>query len=417
MTLPQRPRIHVSPCFAAGHAPRAIGRFIVLAWLLMLGVEVAAPATPIKIMPLGDSITEGITGNASYRYYLWQRLQAAGHQVDFVGSMSGVYGGPPLFSDFDQDHEGHWGWRVDEILAHIGTWAHAVQPDVVLIHLGHNDLWDSQSISSTIDELGQLIDALRSVNPHVQVLLAQVIPSTEAALVGLSSVNAQIPALVAVKTTSSSAVLVVDQYSSFDAVVETWDGVHPNAEGEQHMADTWFAWLDTLLRSGCVRECSRVAATGQAIAYADGDDGELQAGVPSPTPRFQENGNGTVTDNLTGLTWLKNANCFGFVMWAQALAETKMLAHGSCGLTDGSAVGDWRLPNVKELQSLIDFGRASPALPTGHPFVGVQPDFYWSSTTLVVFPDAAWGIGLNVGDAVQINKISTSLAWPVRGPQ
>ncbi len=208
-------------------------------------------------MPLGDSITTSVTGNASYRYYLWQHFQSAGYQVDFVGSQYGVYGGPPLYTDFDQDHEGHWGWRVDEILANIDAWANAFQPDIVLIHLGHNDLWQGQGVSGTVDELAQLIDVLRLVNPTVQILVAQVIPSTESALAELPSLNAQIPAMAAAKTTSQSLVIVVDQYSEFDATLDTWDGVHANAAGEQKMADRWFAWLARLLSPVCLQNCLR----------------------------------------------------------------------------------------------------------------------------------------------------------------
>jgi Protein of unknown function (DUF1566) len=83
---------------------------------------------------------------------------------------------------------------------------------------------------------------------------------------------------------------------------------------------------------------------------------------------------GTVRDNLTGLMWLKNADCFGqFRTWAQALTDANTLSNGTCGLTDGSVAGDWRLPNVKELLSLIDYGHFDPALPAGHPFVNVPP--------------------------------------------
>ena len=84
-----------------------------------------------------------------------------------------------------------------------------------------------------------------------------------------------------------------------------------------------------------------------------GQDGEYQAGV-SVDPRFTDNGDGTVTDNLTGLIWLKDADCFGSRNWTNALSDANTLADGSCGLTDGSVAGDWRLPNVRELQSLID---------------------------------------------------------------
>ena len=101
---------------------------------------------------------------------------------------------------------------------------------------------------------------------------------------------------------------------------------------------------------------------------ADDDSNRIQRattapcrrGVAWPNPRFTDNSNGTVTDNLTGLIWLKNANCFGTQTWANALSAANTLNSGECGLTDGSAEGDWRLPNVREQQSLIDYGRFQP---------------------------------------------------------
>jgi len=158
-----------------------------------------------------------------------------------------------------------------------------------------------------------------------------------------------------------------------------------------------------------------VEVTGQTTSFADGDDGDLQAGVPFPRKRFVDQRNGTVMDRLTGLIWLKNADCFGGQSWADALEKANTLASGSCGLTDGSKAGDWRLPNVKELQSLIDFGTFSPALPAGHPFLKVQSFAYWSSTTLAGNPGNAWLVNLDGGDAVVGSKDSIILVWPVRG--
>jgi hypothetical protein len=164
-----------------------------------------------------------------------------------------------------------------------------------------------------------------------------------------------------------------------------------------------------------------VEVTGQTTSFADGDDGDIEAGVPFPTPRFTDKGNGTVKDNLTNLTWLKNANCFGAQTWVNALSAANNLADDpastttDCGLSDGSLAGDWRLANVKELQSLIDFGNFNPALPTGHPFSGVQSSDYWSSTSLAVRPDVAWIVILNDGVTFFDRKDGTILVWPVRG--
>ena len=125
----------------------------------------------------------------------------------------------------------------------------------------------------------------------------------------------------------------------------------------------------------------RVAKTGQTLCYnaaggtitcaGTGQDGQYQAGIdPVVAPtccgttnayntpawtgvRFTDNGDGTVTDNLTALIWLKNASCYGS-NWASALNFANTLASGSCGLSDGSIAGQWRLPNVNELHSLVD---------------------------------------------------------------
>jgi hypothetical protein len=158
-------------------------------------------------------------------------------------------------------------------------------------------------------------------------------------------------------------------------------------------------------------------AVGTPIPCAGtGQDGAIQAGVPVPTPRFTDHHDGTVTDNLTGLIWLQQADCFGSEAWTNALNAANTLASGACGLTDGSQAGTWRLPNIRELFSLIDFGAAFPALPAGHPFAGVQSNFYWSSTTRGDFPGDVWIVDLSdglIGDGSKGR--TTSLVWPVRG--
>ena len=98
-----------------------------------------------------------------------------------------------------------------------------------------------------------------------------------------------------------------------------------------------------------------VGKTGQTASSQTGDDGDWHKGVAPPAPRFVDNLNGTVTDNATGFIWLKNASCFGLQNWFPAITSANTLAAGACGLTDGSTAGQWRLPNVKELQSLFDY--------------------------------------------------------------
>jgi lysophospholipase L1-like esterase len=203
-----------------------------------------------KIMPLGDSITAAEVGHSSYRYYLWNTLQSNNYtNIDFVGSQTGVNGGSPLNPNFDQNHEGHWGWRADQILGSIVGWASTYRPDVVLMHLGTNDMFQSQSVSSTINELGSIIDTIRQSSPNVTIVMAQVIPSTQSAS-QLQQLNSQIPSLVSQKNTAQSKVILVDQWSGFNASSDTYDGIHPNAGGEQKMANKWYSALTTVLTPG-----------------------------------------------------------------------------------------------------------------------------------------------------------------------
>lgn len=191
------------------------------------------------------------------------------------------------------------------------------------------------------------------------------------------------------------------------------------------------AWVDGVEVTGAAAPAP-VAKTGAgdlpSYTAVSGEDGHasMRKGVGWPNPRFTDNGNGTVTDNLTGLIWLKNANFMaGTRTWAQALTDCATLNSGEGGLTDGSVEGDWRLPSVQELQSLIHRGVYNPALPntagtgkltSGDPFTGVWSWSYWSSTTYAGFTSAAWFVDLIDGFDNGDSKVNAYYVWPVRGP-
>jgi hypothetical protein len=196
-----------------------------------------------------------------------------------------------------------------------------------------------------------------------------------------------------------------------------------------------------------------VAKTGQTECYNEhavvisctgtGQDGELQKGVASPSPRFiaggDKNGNstctdagetcdGTMTDTLTGLIWLRNANCIasssaatdGTLQWEEALVFIAEINSGTydCGDTSngGNHESDWRLPNIRELASLVDYGRINPALPPSHLFLNLQVGlFYWSSTTSRNFAVIAWGLSTGDDDVSFSNKGFTHRVFAVRG--
>jgi len=166
-----------------------------------------------------------------------------------------------------------------------------------------------------------------------------------------------------------------------------------------------------------------LGATGQLVSYAAGDDADQHRGVAWPVSRFTDNLNGSVTDHLTGLVWLKDAGCLAPAVWGTAITEVSALANGSCGLSDGSAAGQWRLPNIIELESMVDVSATNPALNAGHPYVHVSNGIYWSSTPYyggVAGSTEAWTIRLGDGRYIndaQNNVIASSVngVWAVRG--
>jgi hypothetical protein len=159
-----------------------------------------------------------------------------------------------------------------------------------------------------------------------------------------------------------------------------------------------------------------------------GQDGGLEKGVAWPNPRFTDNGDGTVTDNLTGLIWLQNANCPGPPRaWGIAhddvvqLNTNGKMNDNDCGDTSngGSHQTDWRLPSVRELFSLIDSSQCAPTLPSAYTtyFTDVQSSGYWSSTTFACLASGAWYVSLGDGYVNSDDKTGAGYVWPVRGGQ
>jgi hypothetical protein len=153
-------------------------------------------------------------------------------------------------------------------------------------------------------------------------------------------------------------------------------------------------------------------ALGTEIPCAgSGQDGELEIGINGPSPRFAERAPGLVQDGLTGLVWPKRGVSFEFALrWEEALDHIRDLnREGFLGCSD------WRLPNRRELRSLISHGRSRPALPKDHPFTGVEQTWYWTSTSSAMYPAYAWAVHLAGGRMFWNRKDQISMVWPVRG--
>jgi hypothetical protein len=158
-------------------------------------------------------------------------------------------------------------------------------------------------------------------------------------------------------------------------------------------------------QTGCYDEAGRAIP-----CQGSGQDGSFRSGLAWPVPRFNPVG-AVVDDLLTGLTWTADANPAEFPLsWGEALDYVRaMNARGEHGFSD------WRLPNRRELRSLVSYQTRRPALPERHPFAGVFLGWYWTSTTAAINPAYAWYVHMDGARMFYGRKEQDYLLWPVRG--
>lgn len=205
-----------------------------------------------RIMPLGDSITEGentvdpVPG--TYRTQLWNNFSADGLRIDFVGSESN---GSDILGD--KNHEGHGGWTIDKINTLVdNSLLQTYRPDVILLMIGTNNL-GGDSVKSTYTKLSNLINQITDLSPNTQLLVATIAPRDpvikgEYLATKTEQFNALVPDLVDDKVAEGKKVTFVDVGGSI-SVEDLVDGTHPNTTGYNKMGDTWYDALverDTL---------------------------------------------------------------------------------------------------------------------------------------------------------------------------
>ncbi len=205
----------------------------------------AAPGDPVKIMPLGASHTWGMnssTGNG-YRQELWHRLRAAGVSVDFVGSQQS--GNLP-----DRDNEGHPGWRIQDIAGSVDGWLATYRPDVVLLHIGTNDMKQNTDVARAPERLSGLIDRILAGAPGATVVASSLPPIPDAETnKRIDAFNAAIPGIVQAKAAAGKKVLFADIHAAVP-VSDITDGTHVADAGYAKMGSVWYSALETVLGGG-----------------------------------------------------------------------------------------------------------------------------------------------------------------------
>lgn len=217
---------------------------IVVAIGAILLVHTVAAAT--TVLPLGDSITRG-DATQGYRFHLWSQMVDGQKDVNMMGSLSS--GGT---TGFDPQHEGHSGFTVQQVANALPGWLkHYPPPDVVLLHIGTNDLTRRQvtPISAMKKDLGRIIEVLRARNPSVRIFVAQIVPSKDTAANRLiAEYNRGVREVANRYTTSRAPVVVVDMFTGFDRAVDlSSDGIHPSRAGYRKMAGRWYAAINPVL--------------------------------------------------------------------------------------------------------------------------------------------------------------------------
>jgi lysophospholipase L1-like esterase len=266
--------------FRRGGALALAGVVVAATAAVVAGVDVASAESNggVRVMPLGDSITEGTQVPGGYRIGLWQRLAADRYTVDFVGSQ---FNGPGNLGD--HDHEGHPGWRIDQIDANIAGWLNSYQPHTVLLHIGTNDVLQNFNLSTAPTRLSTLLDHITDRVPGAEVFVAQIIPLANAGQDSAArTFNAAIPGIVQNKVAAGKHVHLVDMHGAL-TTADLTDGIHPTAGGYDKMAATWYA----------------------ALRSVPGSIGTPGGGSPSPAPSttmLRGAGSGRCLDDPGGST-------------------------------------------------------------------------------------------------------------------
>jgi lysophospholipase L1-like esterase len=207
-----------------------------IATFLVLSVPIPAVGVT-KIMPLGDSITRGVFGSPvnkwGYRRPLYVNLVNGGYSFDFVGSLSD--GSFP-----DPNHEGHDGWRADQLLTYIWGWLVAQEPDVVLLHIGTNDISAGNQDANKIDSILNVVEDYESENGRrVTVVLALII-NRRTYSQATTEYNNEVEAMAISRIAGGDDIIIVDMEGALNYSTDMYDDTHPNDDGYAEMANVWY---------------------------------------------------------------------------------------------------------------------------------------------------------------------------------
>jgi lysophospholipase L1-like esterase len=218
---------------------------IVLALLLLLGentFKTASGAVPRTVMPLGDSLTDGYNIPGGYRPDLWDLVTQANLSLNYVGSRTNGPEGLP-----DKEHEGHPGYRIDQIAAEVNQWLVSSQPDIILLIAGTNDILQDFDRLNAPARLASLIDQIIAASPQATIVVGSLPP------IGwqphgdwVVQFNDSIPGITSARAAQGKHVTFVDLHAAI-GLEDLYDQVHMNASGNRKLAGAWYPTVRMLL--------------------------------------------------------------------------------------------------------------------------------------------------------------------------
>lgn len=196
-------------------------------------------ARPLRILPIGDSVTQGATGDYTWRFRLQVALRAQGVPFDFVGDRTApvdpVTRQHTTYADsrFDQDHAGVWAMRAAAPSFDVRQLVESTRPDVVVLALGINDVLSGRHPRDVVADLRQIIADAQAAAPDTRFVVLQL---TQSWVPGASMTNRLLAAPQRHGRQAGSPVLVQPVGLPFQQGVDTYDRLHPNGVGEVKIA-------------------------------------------------------------------------------------------------------------------------------------------------------------------------------------
>ncbi len=224
-----------------------IRRLFFSLFLLCLALSAEGQNQPIRIMPLGDSITFGSSVPGGYRNRLYQLLTTAGYNIDFVGLQTG--NGVATLPD--SDHQGIGGWRIDQVDSDVSKWFGVVaNPDVILLHIGTNDFGQNFDTPNAINRFDALITKLATLLPNAHLIVTNLMLRGEPQNTTIQAqFNPYVQARVDAQAAMGRHVTFLDMRAAVP-LSDMPDQLHPGQAGYDKMANAWFPAIQDVLTDG-----------------------------------------------------------------------------------------------------------------------------------------------------------------------